>query len=528
MPVLASVCNYWFAATCCALIVLLIRFAALSYHSLQFIASSQQSGPDACVRLSVFLQNERCFYVPSASVIVRAAERAAYRSEDQWIHAREPTSSDHGATYGRPVVNLRPGVLPVSSACCSLGVQWAAHGCSSVLSPDSHSIAQALEKQAVQCQQSADAPHAPHPFASASDSRVQQMHLPESQGDQDQEEMQRSQQTTSAWQLQRRPAAGQDLGFLSHTAESRYLHDTIVNTAPHHVKLFVAVVTLAANVRKRDAIRVTWGADARLQRVMFVAARPRDTAMMVSLRAEALRHRDLVVVSHVWEHYDNITHQTLEACREAASDPVATHLLKVDDDSFVRVGPLLRYLALTPTAWTFAGYMENPGGRPHRINTAADKWYVSKEEWPDDHYPPWAHGPGYTLTSDLVKEIASGAAAAASPNGMFKLEDIAMGSWVDHISRQKGIQANLLRSTRFNYIGCQCGDLISHYFTAAMTYCTFSETDCCCSPFKQNMYQAQLERVSYDAKQMVLSTVGSAAIKTPSSRTQYTSRYFEH
>jgi hypothetical protein len=92
---------------------------------------------------------------------------------------------------------------------------------------------------------------------------VQQMHLPESQGDQDQEEMQRSQQTTSAWQLQRRPAAGQDLGFLSHTAESRYLHDTIVNTAPHHVKLFVAVVTLAANVRKRDAIRVTWGADAR-------------------------------------------------------------------------------------------------------------------------------------------------------------------------------------------------------------------------------------------------------------------------
>lgn len=33
-------------------------------------------------------------------------------------------------------------------------------------------------------------------------------------------------------------------------------------------------------------------------------------------------------------------------------------------------------------------------GRPHRDPHIGDKWYVSHEEWPNSHYPPWAHGPG--------------------------------------------------------------------------------------------------------------------------------------
>lgn len=39
--------------------------------------------------------------------------------------------------------------------------------------------------------------------------------------------------------------------------------------------------------------------------------------------------RDLVILPHIWEHYNNITHQTLEATRAAALDPAMTHLLKV-------------------------------------------------------------------------------------------------------------------------------------------------------------------------------------------------------
>lgn len=28
------------------------------------------------------------------------------------------------------------------------------------------------------------------------------------------------------------------------------------------------------------------------------------------------------------------------------------------------------------------------------------------KEWPDDAYPPWAHGPGYVVSSDIAKAIS--------------------------------------------------------------------------------------------------------------------------
>lgn len=53
-------------------------------------------------------------------------------------------------------------------------------------------------------------------------------------------------------------------------------------------------------------------------------------------------------------------------------------------------------------------------------------------------------GAGYVVSMDLVREVAAGAALLASPSpGLFKLEDIAMGSWVQYIARDRGAQALL-------------------------------------------------------------------------------------
>ncbi len=38
---------------------------------------------------------------------------------------------------------------------------------------------------------------------------------------------------------------------------------------------------------------------------------------------------------------------------------------QADDDSFVRVDPLLNFIARKmPSSWAFAGHVENPGGGP--------------------------------------------------------------------------------------------------------------------------------------------------------------------
>lgn len=76
---------------------------------------------------------------------------------------------------------------------------------------------------------------------------------------------------------------------------------------------------------------------------------------------EAAARQDLVVLPHTQESYFNITHQTLEMCRMAAMDPAITHLLKVDDDSYVHVDRLVFRLQRLPRAKLFAGYMEKAG-----------------------------------------------------------------------------------------------------------------------------------------------------------------------
>ena len=52
-------------------------------------------------------------------------------------------------------------------------------------------------------------------------------------------------------------------------------------------------------------------------------------------------------------------------------------------------------------------------------------------------------GAGYVLSADLVREVAAGAALKPLRHQLFKLEDIAMGSWVQHIARERGVQARI-------------------------------------------------------------------------------------
>ncbi len=51
--------------------------------------------------------------------------------------------------------------------------------------------------------------------------------------------------------------------------------------------------------------------------------------MLEAVRQEAVWYGDMVVLPGVWEHYHNITHQTLEILRFAAVEPSVTHVLKV-------------------------------------------------------------------------------------------------------------------------------------------------------------------------------------------------------
>ncbi|GAB4818463.1 hypothetical protein N2152v2_005509 [Parachlorella kessleri] len=237
------------------------------------------------------------------------------------------------------------------------------------------------------------------------------------------------------------------------------------------LRLFVGILSSSSHRDRRDAIRETWGRHPLLHRARFFLARSPNETLFDEVRREAVEAGDLVVLPLVREHYHNITHQTLEAVRMAAADPATTHVLKVDDDSYVHVDRLLGELASLPRQRLYWGFMEDPGGSPHR--NPSSQWYVAPEEWPSERYPPWAHGAGYVLSADLAREIAAGAAVKPLPDRdrLFKLEDVSVGSWVEWVETESRQPVNRVREPRFNFNKCSPRDLVSHYISPQQQRC---------------------------------------------------------
>jgi Galactosyltransferase len=69
-------------------------------------------------------------------------------------------------------------------------------------------------------------------------------------------------------------------------------------------------------------------------RVLFFMARPREAALLEGVRQEEELYGDIVLLPSIWEHYHNITHQTLEILRFAAAEASATHVMKVGPLAF--------------------------------------------------------------------------------------------------------------------------------------------------------------------------------------------------
>lgn len=244
------------------------------------------------------------------------------------------------------------------------------------------------------------------------------------------------------------------------------------------MKLFVGVISRSTNTERRDAIRQTWGSDPRLERVVFVVAHPTKEHELKALRREATHHKDIVFVGHKYEHYDSITHQSLEVFRAAAAyhGPI-THAMKCDDDSFVNVGPLLNHLSGLPFKLNAVGNFApfNPQRDPD------SQWFTPYEVWPDTQPEvQFAYGAGYALTRDLVALIATGGATGVNcgPGRLFRLEDVAMGIWL-HCLLQEGLDI-ALNPAAFNNLGCEPGDIVSHYQDEVQMRCMYANAGRCC------------------------------------------------
>ncbi|CAD6250564.1 unnamed protein product [Miscanthus lutarioriparius] len=249
------------------------------------------------------------------------------------------------------------------------------------------------------------------------------------------------------------------------------------------VDLLIGIFSTANNFKRRMAIRRTWmqydtvrqGAVA----VRFFVGLHTNPMVNEELWNEAHTYGDIQVLPFV-DYYSLITWKTLAICIYGTSALSAKYLMKTDDDAFVRVDEIQSTVKqLNVSHGLLYGRINSDSG-PHR--NPESKWYISEEEWPEEKYPPWAHGPGYVVSQDIARAINNW--YKASRLKMFKLEDVAMGIWVNDMKKD-GLPVKYETDKRINIDGCNDGYVVAHYQEPRHLLCmwekllTTQQAECC-------------------------------------------------
>ncbi|KAL8157268.1 hypothetical protein AgCh_002101 [Apium graveolens] len=248
--------------------------------------------------------------------------------------------------------------------------------------------------------------------------------------------------------------------------EVEYISDLeALKSSPHPghklLNLFIGVFSTANNFKRRMAVRRTWMQYAAVRSgevaVRFFVGLHKNQMVNKELWDEARTYGDIQLMPFV-DYYSLITWKTIAICIYGTQVVSAKYIMKTDDDAFVRVDEVVTSLnGLNVTRGVLYGLI-NSDSRPHRSHDS--KWYISPEEWPAETYPPWAHGPGYVLSSDIATTIYERHKRGRLK--MFRLEDVAMGIWIADM-KKKGLKVTYVKEKRIFNVGCENGYVIAHY-----------------------------------------------------------------
>ncbi|XP_065854958.1 beta-1,3-galactosyltransferase GALT1-like [Euphorbia lathyris] len=176
---------------------------------------------------------------------------------------------------------------------------------------------------------------------------------------------------------------------------------------PHQpLDLFVGVFSSANNFERGMVVRRTWmqypAVKTREVAVRFFVGLHKNQMVNEQLGDELQTYGDIQLLPFV-DYYSLITWKTITICIFRAEIVSAKYVMKTDDDAFVQVDEVLASLTKTNVTNGLLYGLITYNSQPHR--NANSKWYISLEEWPQNYYPPWAHGPGYVVSNDIAKAV---------------------------------------------------------------------------------------------------------------------------
>lgn len=189
--------------------------------------------------------------------------------------------------------------------------------------------------------------------------------------------------------------------------------------------LVLLVVTSPADLAARDAVRRTWGDESAVPgldvlRLFLLGLHPQFGAELSPvLREEDELHGDLIQQDFL-DTYNNLTLKTLMGLEWVSRFcPNASYVVKADHDVFLNLQFLQRLLRPVRTDLA-TGYVYRRTGP---LRNRAYKWFVPREVYPNDTYPPYCGGPAYVLSGPLALRVF----AVAQVLPVINMEDAFVG-----------------------------------------------------------------------------------------------------
>lgn len=172
--------------------------------------------------------------------------------------------------------------------------------------------------------------------------------------------------------------------------------------------IFVVVYVHSApdHHKRRMVIRQTWGNVRQYPvdvRVVFFTGSPATSGVQRAMAFEAEQYGDMVQ-EDFQDSYQNLTYKGVAALKWiSVFCNRAKYVLKTDDDIFVNMFTLIKYLKrldrqqngtvshlLTCHVWNNMPVLRS------------GKWMVSKEAWKEDTYPTYCSGSAFFMTTDVA------------------------------------------------------------------------------------------------------------------------------
>jgi hypothetical protein len=232
------------------------------------------------------------------------------------------------------------------------------------------------------------------------------------------------------------------------------------------IRLFIGVLSATNHFAERMAVRKTWMQSSAIKSSVvvvrfFVALNPRKEVNAV-LKEESAYFGDIVILPFM-DRYELVVLKTIAICQYGVENATAAYIMKCDDDTFVRVDMVLNELEGFSSGKSL--YMGNLNLLHRPLRTG--KWAVTYEEWPEEVYPPYANGPGYVISSDIGKYIAS--QHTNHTLRLFKMEDVSMGLWVERFNSTTSVQYS--HHWKFCQYGCMKDYYTAHYQSPRQMIC---------------------------------------------------------